>query len=133
MTGSLSGFLTAARTLSRDPVWRQLSVRRLVTMIQRTLLRQMQWAVFEPNDARLRDEVQRLLQSYLRQLFQANAFRGRTVSESYFVVCDETLNTPQVVDSGALVCHVGIAPAEPLEFIVLHLSRDGDGTLLMEE
>jgi uncharacterized protein len=125
--------LTAARTLSRDPVWRQLSVRRLVTMIRRTLLRQMQWAVFEPNDARLRDEVQRLLQSYLRQLFQANAFRGRSAAESYFVVCDETLNTPQVVDAGALVCHVGIAPAEPLEFIVLHLSRDGDGTLLMEE
>jgi uncharacterized protein len=125
--------LTAARTLSRDPRWRQLSVRRLVTMIRRTLLRQMQWAVFEPNDARLRDEVQRLLQGYLRQLFRANAFRGRTPSEAYFVRCDESLNTAQVVDSGSLLCQVGIAPAEPLEFIVLHLSRDGDGTLLMEE
>lgn len=125
--------LTAARTLSRDPQWRQLSVRRLVTMVRRTLLRQMQWAVFEPNDARLRDEIQRLLQGYLRQLFRANAFRGRSPSESYFVRCDESLNTPQVVDEGRLVCHVGIAPAEPLEFILLRLSRDGDGTLLMEE
>lgn len=125
--------LTAARTLSRDPLWRQLSVRRLVTMIRRTLLRQMQWAVFEGNDARLRDEVQRLLQGYLRQLFRAGAFRGRVPSEAYFVRCDETLNTPQVIDEGRFLCHVGIAPAEPLEFIVLRLSREGDGTLLMEE
>jgi len=125
--------LTAARTLSRDPQWRQLSVRRLITMVRRTLLRQMQWTVFEPNDARLRDEVQRLLQGYLRQLFRANAFRGRSPSESYFVRCDESLNTPQVIDEGRLVCHVGVAPAEPLEFILLRLSREGDGTLLMEE
>jgi uncharacterized protein len=104
-----------------------------VTMIRRTLLRQMQWAVFEPNDARLRDEVQRLLQGYLRQLYRANAFRGRTPSEAFFVRCDETLNPPEFLDTGSLLCHVGIAPAEPLEFIVLHLSRDGDGTLLMEE
>jgi len=125
--------LTAARTLSRDPVWRQLSVRRLVTLIRRTLLRQMQWTVFEPNDARLRDEVQRLLQSYLRRLFRAGALRGRTPGEAYFVRCDGTLNTPQVIDEGRFLCHVGIAPAEPLEFIVLRLSREGDGTLLMEE
>jgi hypothetical protein len=125
--------LTAARTLSRDPQWRQLSVRRLISMLRRTLSEQMQWAVFEPNDARLRDEVKRLLESYLRQLFRANAFRGRTPAESYFVLCDDSLNPPQVIDAGQFVCHVGVAPAEPLEFIVLRLSREGDGTLRIEE
>src|SRR5690606_6909528 len=125
--------LTAARTLSRDPQWRQLSVRRLVTMLRRTLYRQMQWAVFEPNDARLRDEVKRLLETYLRQLFRANAFRGQTPREAYFVRCDETLNPPQIVDQGMLLCEIGVAPAEPLEFIVLHLSRDRDGGLRVEE
>jgi hypothetical protein len=124
--------LTAGRTLSRDPQWRQMSVRRLVTMLKRALLRQMQWAVFEPNDARLRDELRRMLESYLRQLFLANAFRGRTPQEAYFVRCDDGLNPPAVVDAGRLVCHVGVAPVEPLEFIVLRLSREGDGTLLME-
>ncbi|MFX9536735.1 hypothetical protein ABTO54_19295, partial [Acinetobacter baumannii] len=82
---------------------------------RRTLLRQMQWAAFEPNDSRLRDEVQRLLQSYLRRLYRGNAFRGRTPDEAYFVRCDQSLNTPQEVDAGRLICHIGIAPAEPLE------------------
>ncbi|MEW5929776.1 MAG: phage tail sheath C-terminal domain-containing protein [Gemmatimonadota bacterium] len=125
--------LTAGRTLSRDPRWRQLSVRRLVTLLRRTLLRQMQWTVFEPNDARLRDELQRMLEGYLERLFRADAFSGRTAEEAFFVRCDDALNPPAVVDGGRLVCHVGVAPAEPLEFILLRLSREGDGTLLTEE
>ncbi len=125
--------LTAGRTLARDPQWRQLSVRRLVTMLRRVLLQQMQWTVFEPNDARLRDELRRMLEGYLERLFRADAFRGRTPEESFFVRCDDELNPQPVVDEGRLVCHVGVAPAEPLEFILLRLSREGDGTLLTEE
>jgi phage tail sheath protein FI len=124
--------LTAGRTLSFDPQWRQLSVRRLVSMLRRTLLEQMQWTVFEPNDAALRDELARLLEVYLGELFRAGAFRGRTPDEGFFVRCDETLNTQQEIDEGKLVCHVGVAPVEPLEFIVLKLTREGDGTLAAE-
>ncbi|MFL5383918.1 MAG: phage tail sheath family protein [Longimicrobiaceae bacterium] len=124
--------LTAGRTLSFDPRWRQLSVRRLVSMLRRTLLEQMQWTVFEPNDAALRDELARLLEVYLGELFRAGAFRGRTPDEGFFVRCDETLNTQQEIDEGKLVCHVGVAPVEPLEFIVLKLTREGDGTLAAE-
>ena len=125
--------LSAARTLSRDPSYRQLSVRRLMTLIRRTLERQMRWAVFEPNNESLRAEVVRQLDSYLRRLYRAGAFRGATEKEAFFVRCDETLNTPYVVDSGQLIAEIGVAPAEPLEFIVLQLARDGDGTLLMSE
>jgi len=125
--------LSAARTLSRDPSYRQLSVRRLMTMIRRTLEQQMRWAVFEPNNESLRAEVLRQLDSYLRQLYRAGAFRGATEKEAFFVRCDETLNPPYVVDSGQLIAEIGVAPAEPLEFIVLELARDGDGTLSMKE
>jgi uncharacterized protein len=121
--------LTAARTLSRDAAWRQLSVRRLMTQLRRVLLRQMQWTAFEPNDAALREELRRMLEAYLRQLYLANAFRGRTQDEAFFVQCDDELNPPPVLDAGRLVCHVGVAPVEPLEYLVLRLSREGDGTL----
>ena len=83
--------LTAARTLSRDPQWRQLSVRRLVTMIRRTLLRQMQWAVFEPNGPALWSEIRHLLEAYLRRLYWANAFRGATESEAWLATRDGTV------------------------------------------
>jgi hypothetical protein len=124
--------LTAARTLSRDPQWRQLSVRRLITMICRTLFRQMQWAVFEPNNAALRAQVRQLVNVFLRRLFRAGAFKGAREEEAFFVSCDETLNPQRVTDAGQLIAHIGVAPAEPLEFIVVQLTRSGDGTLTLE-
>ncbi|MCC6539696.1 MAG: phage tail sheath family protein [Bryobacterales bacterium] len=125
--------LSGARTLSRDPAWRQLSVRRLVTMIARTLEEQTQWLMFEPNNRALRATVRAVLTGFLRQLGRAGAFRGATEAESFFVRCDESLNGRRETDGGLLIAEVGIAPAEPLEFIVLRLARDGDGTLTVEE
>lgn len=125
--------LTAARTLSRDPSYRQLSVRRLMTMLRRVLEQQTQWIVFEPNNEALRAEVRQQLNAYLRQLYLTGAFRGATEEEAFFVRCDETLNPAHVVDSGQLIAEIGVAPTEPLEFIVVQLSRDADGTLSMKE
>lgn len=125
--------LTAARTLSRDSQWRQLSVRRLITMLRRALDQQMQWAVFEPNHRALRAEIRLLLQNYLRQLYRLGAFRGATEEQAFFVRCDETNNPAYITDAGRLIAEIGVAPAEPLEFIVLRLARNGDGTLTMKE
>lgn len=122
--------LVAARTLSRDPDWRQLSVRRLMLMLRRTLLAQTQWAVFEPNGERLWRDLRIAIESLLRQLFRAGAFAGRSESESFFV---RLLTEPQRLDRGELLVEIGVAPAEPLEFILVRLRRDGDGTLNLED
>jgi hypothetical protein len=125
--------LSAARTLSRDASYRQLSVRRLMLWLRRTLERQTQWLVFEPNGPALHAQVRQLLTMYLRRLFQAGAFQGAKEEESFFVRCDATLNPQRVLDAGQLIAEVGVAPAEPLEFILLRIARDGDGTLTVEE
>lgn len=124
--------LTAGRTLALDPIWRQLNVRRLVTMIRRVLDLQMQWAVFEPNNAELRALIARMLEAYLRQLYRANAFTGATEDEAFFVKCDDELNPAAWIDQGRLLAQVGIAPAEPMEFIVLNIARTADATLTVE-
>jgi uncharacterized protein len=124
--------LSAGRTLSRDPDYRQLSVRRLVTMLKRAVSEQVQWAVFEPNTPSLRADLRHLLEGFLRRLARAGAFSGATDEQSFFVRCDASNNPPPVVDAGRLVVDVGVAPAEPLEFIVLRIERDGDGTLSAE-
>lgn len=123
--------LSAARTLSLDPAYRQLSVRRLVTMIVRALA-QLQWLVFEPNNESLRADLRHMLRAYLTRLYRANAFAGATEDEAFFVRCDESNNPQPVLDAGQLVAEIGIAPAEPLEFIVLRFTHDGDGTLIVE-
>jgi uncharacterized protein len=125
--------LTGARTLSRDPAWRQLSVRRIVTLVARTLEQQMPWSVFEPGNPTLRSEIVRLVTSLLRSLHRAGAFAGRGDEDSFFVRCDDALNPRAAMDAGRVTCEIGIAPAEPVEFIVLRLSREGDGTVRLED
>ncbi|MBB3063134.1 phage tail sheath family protein [Microbulbifer rhizosphaerae] len=125
-------WLSAARTLSRDADYRQLSVRRLMTMLQRVLRRQMQWVVFEPNNRRLWSRIRHLLNIFLRQLYIAGAFKGASEEQAFFVRCDGQLNNRRVLDAGQLIVEIGVAPAEPLEFIVLRIVHDGDGTLAVE-
>lgn len=122
--------LIAARTLSRERDWRQLSVRRLMLMLRRTLLAETQWAVFEPNGPALWRDLRHAIESLLRGLFRAGAFAGRSEAESFFVrIHTETA----LLDRGELLVEIGVAPAEPLEFILVRLRRDGDGTLSLEE
>jgi phage tail sheath protein FI len=42
-----------ARTISSDPSWRYLNVRRLFNYIEESIFEGTQWVVFEPNDIRL--------------------------------------------------------------------------------
>jgi hypothetical protein len=124
--------LTAGRTLAADPAYRQLSVRRVLTMIARTLEREMQWVPFEPAGESLRAELRQMVRAYLRRLYAAGAFAGATADEAFFVRCDDSVTTPDDAANGRLVTEIGVAPAEPLEFIVVRLTHDGDGTLLLE-
>lgn len=121
--------LTAARTLSSDPAYRQLSVRRLMTMISLALTRESQWLVFEPNTPGLRGLLLHSVTQFLRALYQRRAFAGGTEAQSFFVRCDDELNPPQSQALGRLVAEIGVAPAAPLEYLVLRITQDTDGNV----
>jgi uncharacterized protein len=124
--------LSGARTLSLDPAYRQLSVRRLMTMLRLALDRQLQPLVFEPNTAELRAAVRDAAVALLRQLYEGGAFTGATEDEAFFVRCDDTVNPGWSQEQGRLIAEIGVAPAEPLEFIVLRVSQDAAGGLTLE-
>lgn len=121
--------LSAARTLATDQDYLQLSVRRLMTMLALALERQGQWLVFEPNTLQLRDSLQRTVTEFLREQHRRGAFAGNTEAESFFVRCDDSLNPPQSQSLGQMIAEIGVAPASPLEYLLLRISQDVDGTL----
>ena len=121
--------LTAARTLTSDPEYRQLSVRRLMTMLALAIDRELQFLVFEPNTPGLRDRLRRSLTDFLRQMHRRQAFAGDTEATSFFVRCDEAVNPPSSQALGRLVAEVGVAPAAPLEYLLLRITQDVDGAL----
>lgn len=110
-----------ARTLSSDPEWTQVSVRRLLLTIGRRLERLAQTVAFEPNNFALWIRINRQVTDYLQGLFAGGAFKGSTPSEAFFVKCDGELNTPEVRQAGKVITEVGVAPTKPNEFIVVRL------------
>lgn len=121
-----------ARTLSSDPEWRYLSVRRLFNFVEKSILDGTNWVVFEPNDRFLWASVRRTITMFLRRVWRSGALYGRTPEEAFFVKCDEENNPPEDRDAGILTVDVGIAPVKPAEFIVFRVSQYSAGAALEE-
>lgn len=121
-----------ARTISDDPEWRYLNVRRLFCMVEESIALGTQWIVFEPNDRTLWNMIVRDITAFLMALWRDGALMGRTPKEAFFVKCDEETNPPDVVDAGRVVALVGLAPVKPAEFIIFQVSQFAGGTLTEE-
>ena len=121
-----------ARTLSSDPEWRYINVRRLFNYVEESILQGTNWVVFEPNDHKLWDSVKRTVTMFLRRVWRDGALFGRTPAEAFFVKCDEENNPAENRDAGILTCEIGIAPVKPAEFVVFRISQYADGAGLEE-
>jgi uncharacterized protein len=121
-----------ARTISSDPEWRYLNVRRLFNFVEESILEGTQWVVFEPNDPRLWDAVKRNVSAFLRRVWRDGALFGLTPAEAFFVKCDAENNTQDTIDIGQLIIDVGIAPVKPAEFVVFRIAQFAGGAAVSE-
>ena len=121
-----------ARTLSSDPEWRYLNVRRLFNYVEESILSGTNWVVFEPNDPKLWDSVKRTVTMFLRRVWRDGALFGRTPAEAFYVKCDEENNPLENRDAGILTVEIGIAPVKPAEFVVFRISQFAGGAGLEE-
>lgn len=112
-----------ARTLSSDPEWRYLNVRRLFNFIEESIFNGTQWVVFEPNDLQLWEKVKRSVNAFLFNVYRSGALFGATADQAYYVKCDEETNPPESRDIGQLVVEVGVAPVKPAEFVIFRIAQ----------
>lgn len=112
-----------ARTVSPDPAWRYIAVRRTAIFLRASIYAGIQWAVFEPNDEPLWSELRLNIRAFMLTQFRAGAFQGSTPDAAFFVACDDTTTTQQDIDNGVVNILVGFAPLKPAEFVVLKLSQ----------
>ncbi len=116
-----------ARTLSSDPEWRYLNVRRLFNYVAESIMEGTQWAVFEPNDERLWTQMRIAVSNFLTRTWSEGALFGATPEQSFYVKCDEETNPPEIVEAGQVICEIGIAPVKPAEFVVFRISQYSAG------
>lgn len=121
-----------ARTLSSDPLWAHLNVRRLFVMVERTIAEGCEWAVFEPNTPDTWKAVERQINAFLYQIWREGALAGEVPEQAFFVRCDAQLNPPEVRDAGEFYCEVGLAPVRPAEFIVFRIGQQAKDIITEE-
>jgi hypothetical protein len=112
-----------ARTVSSDPAWRYINVRRFFNMVENSIERATQWVVFEPNDPFLWARVRRDVSAFLLTQWSAGALFGATPGDAFYVKCDEELNPPESRDLGRLIIEIGMCPVKPAEFVIFRISQ----------
>lgn len=103
--------------------WRYISVRRLISYIEKSLELGTQWVVFEPNDEDLWARVRRTVSNFLERIWREGALFGATPQQAFYVKCDEELNPPETRILGRLYVEVGVCPVRPAEFVILRISQ----------
>ncbi|MFN6567005.1 phage tail protein [Nostoc minutum NIES-26] len=114
-----------ARTLVEpDNVqWRYISVRRLMSYIEKSVELGTQWVVFEPNDQDLWARVTRTVSNFLERLWREGALFGASAAEAFYVKCDASINTHETMMLGRLYIEVGVCPVRPAEFVIFRFSQ----------
>jgi phage tail sheath protein FI len=115
--------LWGARTISSDPEWRYVNVRRLFLYVEESIDEGTQWVVFEPNDQQTWARVRQTVRNFLLLVWRSGALMGLKEEEAFFVRCDRTTMTQADIDAGRLICVIGIAPVKPAEFVIFRISQ----------
>ncbi len=100
--------------LGRPSAFDRINVRRLFIVLQKTISTAANQMLFEFNDEFTRAQFLNLVEPFLRDV------QGRRGITDFRVVCDETNNTPEVVDTNRFVGDIYVKPAKSINFIQLN-------------
>ena len=100
--------------LRRPSAFDRINVRRLFLTLERAIARAAKSVLFEFNDEFTRAEFVNLVEPFLREV------KGRRGITDFRVVCDETNNTPEIIDRNEFIATIFIKPARSINFITLN-------------
>ena len=116
--------LWGGRTLSSDPEWKYVNVRRLFLFLEQSIERGMQFAVFEPNTESLWATVKQSIGNFLTGVWRSGGLEGVKEEEAFFVNVGYNVTMTQTdIDNGRLIIEVGVAPVKPAEFVIIRISQ----------
>ncbi|OGW38460.1 MAG: phage tail protein [Nitrospirae bacterium GWC2_56_14] len=115
--------LWGARTISSDPEWKYVNIRRYFAYLERSIDKGTQWAVFEPNGEALWANIRRTIEDFLLNEWQSGALLGDKPDKAYFVRCDRSTMTQNDLDNGRLIAQIGVSALKPAEFVILRIGQ----------
>ena len=104
----------------------RINVRRLFITLEKAISTAAKFSLFELNDEFTRAQFRNLVEPFLRDV------KGRRGITDFLVVCDETNNTGQVIDTNRFVADIYIKPARAINFITLNFVATRTGVEFSE-
>lgn len=95
----------------------RIAIRRLFLFLEESIQEGIQFLKHEPNDDRTWRSARGSIGQFLASVWLQKGLFGTTPEEAFFVVCDESLNTPIIRSQYIMRIRVGVAPLQPAEFI----------------
>lgn len=112
--------------LAKPSAFDRINVRRLFIVLEKAISKAAKYSLFEFNDAFTRSQFKNLVVPYLRDV------QGRRGIYDFLVVCDETNNTPEIIDRNEFVGDIYIKPARSINFITLNFVAVRTGVAFSE-
>jgi hypothetical protein len=112
--------------LAKPSAFDRINVRRLFIVLEKAISRAAKYSLFEFNDEFTRAQFVALVEPYLRDV------KGRRGIYDFRVVCDETNNTPEVIDRNEFIGDIYIKPARSINFIHLNFVAVRTGVAFSE-
>lgn len=100
--------------LNRPSAFDRINVRRLFIVMERAIALAARNTLFEFNDEFTRAEFVNIVEPFLREI------KGRRGITDFRVVCDETNNTPAVIDRNEFIANIFVKPARSINYITLN-------------
>jgi phage tail sheath protein FI len=95
----------------------------MTLFLEQTLLQNLKWVVFEPNDEPLWLAIRLTIENFMLSLFNQGALQGSKPSEAFQVKCDRSTTTPDDQVNGKVNIVVAFAPLKPAEFVVIRIAH----------
>ena len=104
----------------------RINVRRLFLVLEKAIATAAKFQLFELNDEFTRAMFRNMVEPFLRDV------KGRRGITDFLVVCDETNNTGNIIDTNRFVADIYIKPARSINFITLNFIATRTGVEFSE-
>ena len=103
------------KTMQMKPsAFDRINVRRLFIVLEKSIAIAAKYSLFEFNDAFTRAQFVSMVEPFLRDV------KGRRGIYDFKVICDETNNTAEVIDTNRFIGDIYIKPSRSINFIQLN-------------
>jgi phage tail sheath protein FI len=120
----LEGFYVwGQKTLQRTPgPLDRVNVRRMLLYVEKQIRNGARSLLFEPNNTQIQTQFVNMATAILELV------RSQGGLTDYVVSCDDTLNTPDVIERNELRAQIGIQPIKATEFILIEFAMFATGS-----